>query len=160
MTRSFTPGEALDILNGVLMIDGYTLVRRKKMLLILDLEDEVDAQLVQDLLTEIPLEQLDARGEFEPTKCRFSLQHISPEEAEKQINQLLSPLGSIVVIPRANQLVVTETGGTLRAMREILDNVDQVAEDALKALQSFPVKNVSAIEVLAVARQNPGYRRG
>ena len=50
--REYTISEAMDVLNSMLMMKGYTLVRRDRMLLIVDLEDEVDAQLVRDLLVE------------------------------------------------------------------------------------------------------------
>jgi type II secretory pathway component GspD/PulD (secretin) len=146
--RKFTPDEALDVLNCVLLTKGYTLVRRNKMLLIIDLEDEIDAKLVRDLLVEIEPEQLDQLGEYEIGKCRFTLQRVPPEDAEKQINQLLSPVGSIVVMPKAKQLSVTETGGTLRAIREILQSL----ESAEKSLHTFALKNATAQEVLMIAR--------
>ena len=41
--REYTISEAMDVLNSMLMMKGYTLVRRDRMLLIVDLEDEVDA---------------------------------------------------------------------------------------------------------------------
>ena len=144
--RSYTPGEALDVLNSILLTKGYTLVRRDKMLFIIDLEDELDATLVRDLLVEVPLKDLDQRGDFEVTKTRFALRGIAPEEAEKQISKLLSPLGSIVVMPKAGQLVITETGGTLRTIREILDSLDEAVAE--KSLQTFRLKRASADQVV------------
>jgi type II secretory pathway component GspD/PulD (secretin) len=148
--RSYTPGEALDVLNSILLTKGYTLVRRDKMLFIIDLEDELDATLVRDLLVEVPLKDLDKRGDFEVSKVRFTLKGIAPEEAEKQINKLLSPLGSIVVMPKAGQLVVTETGGTLRTIREILDSLDEAVAE--KSLQTFRLKRANADQVVAAIK--------
>ena len=151
--RTFNTEEAIDLVNSYLLIKGYTLVRKGKMLLVIDLEEEIDAQLVRDLLTETPLSELDKRGDYEITKTRFLLDKMDAAEAEKQINQLLSPVGSIVVMPKAKQLMVTETGGTLRMMRGILETLESTAaaEESGK-LHMFPLKIASADEVLMVAR--------
>src|SRR5262249_34148973 len=37
-TRTYTPAEALDVLNGVLLTKGYTLVRHGRMLVVVNLE--------------------------------------------------------------------------------------------------------------------------
>ena len=151
--RSFTTEEAIDLVNSYLLIKGYTVVRKGKMLLVIDLEDEVDAQLVRDLLTETPLSELDQRGEYEITKTRFTVDKIDAAEVEKQINQLLSPVGSIVVMPKAKQILVTETGGTLRTMRGILQSLETTAAaEETSKLHTYQLTVASADEVLAVAR--------
>jgi type II secretory pathway component GspD/PulD (secretin) len=151
--RTFTTEEAIDLVNSYLLIKGYTLVRKGKMLLVIDLEDEVDAQLVRDLLTETPLSELDRRGDYEITKTRFVVDKVDAAEAEKQINQLLSPVGSIVVMPKAKQILVTETGGTLRMMREILKTLETTAaEEESGKLHMYSLSVASADEVLMVAR--------
>jgi type II secretory pathway component GspD/PulD (secretin) len=149
---SYTLSETLDVLNSVLMAKGYALVRRNKMLWVIDLEDELDAQLVRDLLMEVPLAELDKRGEYELSKCRFTLSLLSPEEAESQVKQLLSPVGSLVVMPKARQIVVTETGGTLRAIRDILKSLEASLAAAGKTLHTFRLRHATAEEVLVVAR--------
>ncbi len=149
---SYTVAETLDVLNSVLMAKGYSLVRRNKMLWVIDLEDELDAQLVRDLLTETPLAELDKRGEYELTKSRFTLALLTPEEAESQVKQLLSPVGSLFVMPKARQIVVTETGGTLRAIRDILKSLESSLAAAGKTLHTFRLRHATAEEVLVVAR--------
>ena len=48
-SRSYTPAEALDVLNGVLLTKGYTLVRRERMLVVVNLEDGIPPNLVPDV---------------------------------------------------------------------------------------------------------------
>src|SRR4029078_4992624 len=55
-TRSYTPAEALDVLNGVLLTKGYTLVRHGRMLVVVNLEDGIPPNLVPDV----------ALGELDP----------------------------------------------------------------------------------------------
>ena len=151
--QSFTPKEAIDLVNSYLLIKGYTIVRKGKMMIVIDLEDELDAQLVRDLLVETPADELDKRGEYEITKTRFNLDKVDAELAEKQISQLMSPVGSIVVMPGAKQIMATETGGTLRMIREILVSLEKTAEEDEKGkLHTFPLKIATADEVLVVAR--------
>ena len=44
--REYTPAEAIDLINSVLLTKGYTLVRRDRMLLLVNLEDGVPPNLV------------------------------------------------------------------------------------------------------------------
>lgn len=149
----FTPKQAIDLVNGYLLIKGYTIVRKGKLLLVIDLEDELDAQLVRDLLVETPNDELKDRGEYEITKTRFNLEHVDAAEAEQQISQLLSPVGSVIVMPGAKQILATETGGTLRMIEEVLESLEKTAKEAEKGkLHAFTLKIASADEVLAVAR--------
>ena len=151
--QSFTAKQAIDLVNGYLLIKGYTLVRKGKMLLVIDLEDELDAQLVRDLLIETPASDLKDRGEYEITKTRFNLDKVDAAEAEKQINQLLSPVGSIIVMPGAKQILATETAGTLRMIQEILASLEKTATAEEKGkLHAYRLNIASADEVLAVAR--------
>jgi type II secretory pathway component GspD/PulD (secretin) len=151
--RTFTTNEAIDLVNSYLLIKGYTLVRKGKSLWILDLEDDVDKVLVRELLTETPLSELDQRGEYEISKTRFTLNLVDATAAEKQLTPLLSPVGSLVVIPMAKQILATETGGTLRSMRDILNLLEKsAAEDAQKKLHTFPLRIANADEVLQIAR--------
>ncbi len=147
--REYTPSEALDEINGVLLTKGYTLVRRGKMLLIVDLEDEIDAELVSNLLVEIPISQLESRGDFELTKTRFHLEKVDAEVAKAQIQAMIGPHGSIVVMPELKQLLVTETGANLRTIRQIIETLEKSNR---KGLQTFTLKHATAEEVLLVAR--------
>ena len=52
--RRYSPAEALDVLNSVLLTKGYTLVRRDRMLVLVNLEDGIPPNLV----TDVPLSEL------------------------------------------------------------------------------------------------------
>jgi len=85
--RRHTPSEALDILNSVLLIKGYTLIQHERMLILINLADGVPPELIP----QVPPEDLDQHGEFELVRCLFKLEVATPEEAEQQISQLLGP---------------------------------------------------------------------
>ncbi len=107
--QDFTPNQAIDLVNGYLLVKGYALVRHDRMLLVIDLEEDLDRRLVSELVTEIPLEQLDERGRYEILKTRFPLKQADAKIAEQQISPLLSPVGSLIVMPEAKQIVATDS---------------------------------------------------
>ncbi|MFZ5830951.1 MAG: hypothetical protein ACOY3P_12730, partial [Planctomycetota bacterium] len=109
--KEYTPAEAIDVLNSVLLIKGYTLLRRDRALLLINLEDKIPDSLVSD----VSPEDLDKRGEYELTRTIFQLDRMTPEEAEAEIKSLLGPQGSVKVLPKSRQIQVTETAGRLRA---------------------------------------------
>ncbi len=115
--REYNATEAIDIINGMLLTKGYTLVRRGRLLTIINLEDEVPDVLVEF----VPVEKLDERGEFELVKTVFHLSKMEPSDAEEEIGKLLSPVGSMIVLPKARQILVIETAAKLRTIRQVME---------------------------------------
>ena len=138
-TRMYTPTEALDEINGALLAKGYTLARRHQSLYIIDLENDLDKKFIRDLLNETSEDELDRRGRFELAKVRFQLRTIEAELAEQQVQNLIGPQGSIVTIPAARQLIVTETGGNLRTIKGILELIQSRAGE----LHSFRLQHAN-----------------
>lgn len=147
--RSYTPAEAIDLLNGVLLTKGYTLVLRGRMLMLINLEDGIPPNLVSTVTTK----ELDERGEFELVATLFPLENLRPEEAEAEIKKLLGPQGSVVVLPKAQQILVTETAGRLRTIREVIQRADNPDGAGLEQVQWFDVPSTSAEETLGMIRQ-------
>ena len=71
--RSDTPAEAIDLLNSVLLTKGFTLIRRDRMLMLINLEDGIPPNLVPY----VPLDELDDKGEFELISVLFKVQRMS-----------------------------------------------------------------------------------
>ena len=147
--RSYTPAEAIDLLNGVLLTKGYTLIRRDRMLMLINLEDGIPPELV----TTIPLEELDDRGEFELIGVLFQLDKFDPEEAATEIEKLVGPQGAVVVLPKTKQLHVTETAGRLRTIRDVIQRVEDPEGLLSGKLQSYEFTNILPDEGVMVLRQ-------
>jgi type II secretory pathway component GspD/PulD (secretin) len=146
--REYTPAEAIDLINSVLLTKGYTLVRRERMLILINLDDDIPP----DLVTTISLEELDKRGEFELVRVLFELESISPEDAQTEIQDLVGRQGKIVVLPKSNQILVTETAGKLRTIRRVIQRMEDPTGIASARLQTFPLKYVTADEAMVVLR--------
>ncbi len=147
--RDYTPAEAMDLLNSVLLTKGYTLVLRDRILIVVNLEDKIPPSLV----TRVAVEDLDKRGKYELVSARFQLKGITAEQAQKEVESLLGPQGNVTALPESRQLVVTETGGRLREIRDVLERADKAGDPSQQEIRWFNLTSVSPDEALALLRQ-------
>ena len=119
--RAYTVPESLDLLNGVLLTKGYTLVRRDRMLILVDLSQGIPETLVP----RITLEDLDKRGRFEWVSVMFPVDNRSAEEVIAEIAPLLSPRGKSQALPKTKQVLVTDTAGVMRAVSAVIESIPQ-----------------------------------
>lgn len=145
----YTPAEAIDLLNSILLTKGYTLVRRERMLMLVDLEDGVPANLVSI----VPLQDLDKRGEYELVSCLFQLERLTSDEAAQEIGALVGPQGSVTKLPKAQQILVTSTAGRLRMIRDMLQRADNPSGGSGGLVQVFPLQYVMPDEVMEILRR-------
>ena len=96
--------------------------------------------------------KLDDRGEFELVKTVFHLAKMEPADAEQEIGQLLGPGRSMVVMPKARQILVTETAGKLRTIRDVIERAENPTGAKDKGVTEFKLAYVSPEEVLLIAR--------
>ncbi len=150
-TRSYSPAEGLDVLNGVLLTKGYTLVRHGRMLVVVNLEDGIPPNLVPD----VPLAELDARGEYELIRVLFPVWNMAPDQAATEVQPLLGPQGKVIVLPQARQIQVTETGGRLRTIRSVVNAVEQ-PELGAAGMREFNFKHIAFESAMPTIRQMLG----
>jgi type II secretory pathway component GspD/PulD (secretin) len=146
--REYTPAEAIDLLNSVLLTKGYTLVRRERMLMLINLQDGIPPNLVP-MTT---LDDLDKRGEFELVSVLFNVDRLSPEEAEAEVKKLLGPQGAVVVLASARQLLITDTAGRLRSIRSVLERIEKPDGAASGQVRIFDLRHAASQNVLDVLR--------
>jgi len=120
-TREYTPREAIDMLNGVLITKGFTLIRRGRMLMVIDLVDGIPDGLVQ----QVPLDDVDKHGKFEFVKVQFPLGRRSPEAVEAAIKPLLSQYHKIVLVTATQTVLVTDMAGIMRTVGEVIEAISE-----------------------------------
>ncbi len=148
--REYTPEEAIDLINGVLVTKGYTLLRRGRLLTVLDLDSETP---IPDILVEfVPVEKLPERGEFELVKTIFQLARLDPTELRPEIEPLIGPGRTMVVMPKSRQILVTGTAGKLRLIKEIIDRAENPGSGGSGAMTTIELQHATAEEVIAIAR--------
>jgi type II secretory pathway component GspD/PulD (secretin) len=146
--RNYSVDQALDLLNSYLLTKGYTLVRRERLLLVIDLESPIPEELV----TLVTIDELDKRGRYELVKCVFPLARMTADEARRMIEAYLGPQGMVIGFPAARQILVTETAGKLRVIRDMIARVEDPKAGGLERVVDFELVHVTADEVLAIAR--------
>ena len=134
--REYSVSEALDLLNSVLLTKGYTLVRRNRMLLVLNTADGIPP----DVVPRVTLEELDERGNFELVNVVFPLGKKDVEAVKSEISHLVSPLGSVVVLPQTKQVIVTERAGMMRAISAIIQGIPEPPQPEPKPKPPEPEK--------------------
>ncbi len=154
-THAYTPDEAIDLINGILLHQGYTLVRRGRLLSVMNLEDDIPAELVEF----VPLEKLDERGEYELIKTVFQLARMEPADVEQEIGQLLGPGRTMVVMPKARQILVTAPGGILRMVRDVIQRAENPT-GRTDGVVEIVLKNITPEDLLSAARPLLGLQEG
>src|SRR5436190_6718424 len=150
-TRTYTPAEALDVLHGVLLTKGYTLVRHGRMLVVVNLEDGIPPNLVPD----VPLAELDQHGEYELIRVLFPVWNMTPELAALEVQPLLGPQGKVIPLPQAREIQVTEAGGRLRTIRSVVNAVEQ-PDAGTAGMREFAFKYITLDAAMPTVRQMLG----
>ena len=148
-TRSYTPAEAIDLMNRVLLLQGYTLVRSERLLTLMNLEDEIPPQLIEF----VSLSDLDKRGSFEYVRCLFYLTKMDPADAETEIGKILGPQEKAIAFPTASQIQVTATAGKLRTIRAMIEQVENPEAGRATRILEITLKHVSPEEVMPILRE-------
>ncbi|HEV3136430.1 MAG TPA: hypothetical protein VGZ26_00975, partial [Pirellulales bacterium] len=119
--REYSVPEALDLLNGVLSTKGYTLIRREKMLVVVNVADGIPETLVP----RIDLADLDKRGKFEIVSMLFKIGERDVNDVVKEIAPLLGPRGTSMPLPKTKQVLVTDTAGVMRAIHAVIESMPE-----------------------------------
>jgi type II secretory pathway component GspD/PulD (secretin) len=146
-SREYTVPEAIDLLNGVLMTKNYTLLRRERMLMVLDLTTGVPA----DLVPRLTLDEIERRGKFELVSVAFPVGDLNPEEVKTEITPLLGPHGQVAVLAKTKQVVVSDTAGKMRAIGAVIESIPKpdkaaapAADAPAAALAVYPLDGLDA----------------
>ena len=155
-TRSYDPSEALDVINLALIKRGYTLVRRGRMLQVIDLETDNANKLISEIAELVRADDLERRGKTDIVSCVMPLGSLSPDDAREELTQMIGPWGRVVVLDSARQVKVTETADKLIAIRDLLASAAMVDTEVIEIV----LKHRSSDELLEIARPLLGLEPG
>ena len=119
--KSYSPTEALDLLNGVLSTRGFTLIRRDRMLICVDLSKGFP----DGMIPEVRLEDLDQYGDFELVQVSFALGGRPAQAVSDEIIPLLEPNGRATVLPQTKKFLVTARAGKMRAISAVIASIPE-----------------------------------
>lgn len=141
--KEYTPAEAIDVLNSVLVTKGYLLVRIERMLMLMK-----EGEIKPDLIPPVPLEDLDKTGKFELATVQFPLKKLSPSEAKVEVEGLIGgAYGHIVTLEKSQMIRVTDMGKNLRAVRTVIQRIDG-PDGGMRTLRLKYHTTTEALEVI------------
>ncbi|WP_158222817.1 secretin N-terminal domain-containing protein [Rhodopirellula sp. MGV] len=144
-SRNYTVSEALDLLNRLLLDRGHALVRRGRMLFLIDLEIDNASKLISELAELVSPSDLDQRGKSDIVSTVFALGSMTPDEAKTQLPELIGPWGRVIVLDSARQAKITERAEKLIAIRDVIQQSAQEVHEIKLAYRG-------AEEILQTAR--------
>ena len=151
----YTPQEALDRINLFLLPEGFTLVRSRQLLSVIDLSDPRSLKQLDSLARLVTKEQLASLEDHEVVKCLFPLGELKAEDAVEELSAL-QLISAPAVFSKTNQLMITDTVGKLKSAASILDAFEPRTMTNGTVVKSFALKHVEAEDVLVVARPHLG----
>lgn len=154
----FTPDEAITRLNLFLIPQSYAIVRRGKLLSVINLGEPRSLQQLDSLAVMTPLEELDQRGDHEVVKCIVPLGVVPAEIATAELRPL-TLMTAPVVLPRSNQLVITDTASKMRSVVAVLKAMSVPTVEPVQ-VERFDLKYVDLETVLLVAGRHLGITTG
>ena len=155
-TRKYTVSEALDVINLALLKRGYCLVRRGRMLQVIDLEQQNADKLISELAELVRPEQLEERGKSDIVSCVFPLGSMTADAAKEELALMIGPWGRLIVLDSARQVKVTEAADKLIAIRDLLKQASTADTDVVEIV----LEHRAADEILELARPLLGLEPG
>ena len=117
--RTYTPTEGIDLINSVLMTRNYSLMRRNKMLVVVELSDSLPLELIP----RIKLEELATRGRFELVSVAFPLGGRPIDAVLGEVKPFLSNYGRAIPLAQGTQLLVVENAGKMQTINELIASI-------------------------------------
>jgi|GEM_PF-1314431 len=144
-----TVAEAIDIVNGFLIREGFILLRHGQLMLLVSVED-VPSHLVERL----PEEELENRGRFELVAVEVAINEASAENLTEELTPLMTKLGKIIPVASANRMVVTDLRERLQEILGLIKKGD--IETASIRSEVILLKNTQAEDVVKSLQQMMG----
>lgn len=149
---SYTPTEALDIINGYLLQKGYVIVRRNQFLVVLNIDNGIPPNLVPI----VDASELSKRGKNELMSVTFPLEGVDIDQVAKEVQAILGPQGKSVALKTANSIIVTDIGSNLQRVEKLLKGATANSGPTDLAFRSFELEFIDATEAEKIVRSQFG----
>ena len=152
-SKDYSTAESIDLINGWLLTKGFTLVRRERMLMCLDLK----AGLPEGAVPRITADELDTRSRFEFVSVLIPLEGRSADSVLTEVKPLLGAYGKAEALNQTQQLLIYDTAQTLRLIREIVERIpvspDLAMQSAKPVLVIYPIQHANPIQAGQVLKE-------
>ena len=139
-SKDYSTVESIDLLNGWLLTKGFTLVRRERMLMCLDLK----GGLPEGAIPKVTPEELETRGRYEFVSVLFPLEGRPAEIVLLEVKPLLGSYGKAEALAQTQQLLVIDTASNLRIVQQVITKVPMLTKaEGTPVLTVYPVEHAN-----------------
>jgi RNA polymerase sigma factor (sigma-70 family) len=131
--KKYTLADITDIINEALLSQKFLLVRRDTTFSLLPADEKPDPILVP----RIRLDELPKRGKTELVSVVLPMTRFKAKDVAPEIKNLLGTFGEVVVLERANQLVLQDLAGNLRQVRQTLKEMEDIYAEQIRQSQKI-----------------------
>ncbi len=147
-SRTYTPTEALDVLNGYLLPRGFVVVRRNQFLVTVNIDDGIPPNLVPV----VSIEDLPQRGRNELVSAVISVGGLDAGAIAGEVESLLGPQGTASAMSKINAIVVQDVAQNVQRIATLLSG-DNNGENKELAFRSVPLKHITAADAERTIRR-------
>jgi len=120
-SRPYTTRQAIDLLNGILLSKGFTLIRQGNLLIVADITE----RLPNEMIPEINVTELSQFGQFEIVRIVFPIGERPAEGVVSEIQPLIGTFGNVVALPQTKKVIVSETAGKMKAIQTLIASIPE-----------------------------------
>lgn len=153
--QRYTPTAALDVMNRVLLQNGYILVRHDRFLTVFNVKNGVPPNLVET----VSVDELAKRGKTELLRVVLPLGDRDAKKASEEVRVLLGPQGQVAALESSGSLVVTDLASNLLRVRKLLEPPPKPTATQL-TFRAFPLKHIAADDAAEIVRGLFGLKTG
>jgi len=148
-SKDYTATESLDLLNGWLLTKGFTLVRRERMLMCLDLK----GGLPEGAVPRVTVAELATRGRYEFVSVLLPLEGRVVDAVLLEVKPLLGSYGKAEPLAQTQQLLVYDTASSLRLIEQVVQKIPIPDKPVLPpVLTVYPIRHANPTQASEVLR--------
>jgi type II secretory pathway component GspD/PulD (secretin) len=120
-SQRYTIPQVIDIINEQLTSQKYVLIRRSQTFTIVPADVKIDPSILPRVLPE----ELEKRGNTELVSVVLPLNSLVAEDIAPEVKQMKGPFGEVVALTKANQLLLQDTVGNLKRIRDTIQKLEE-----------------------------------
>lgn len=155
--NSYTPTEALDVINGHLLPKGYVLLYRDEFLVCLNYDT---GDIPPNLIPNVASEELESRGRNELLTVLFQLEGVDVNQIATEVAAIKGPQGKVVGLPSSSSVLVTDIGSNLIRIRELLAEVTADGGPDAQTFKPYQIRYIAASEADQLLKAAMGMSTG
>ncbi len=119
--KKYTLPQVIDIINDGLLTHKYILLNRGTSYTLVPADEKIDPVLVP----RISVSQLPEHGDTEIVSLVYQCKSLVAEDSAPEVKKQMGPFGEVVILHKANQIIMQDTVANIRRIKKELDDQEE-----------------------------------